>query len=433
MTDIVYLDVNLNSSNAITAGPRPLSRQVNRTVPIVDKQNEYDVCVVRMVLNSALLPIWIPQLKEVQPSKTSPNMTVYQVGLTCKIYDTNTGQVQQTIQTSAPVLYSPVRPIQPPQAKPLYGDFVQVEQPKSAYCHVYDVGQIIQMFNKALMTAYIPLFSQLNETPWAADHPTLIEQLETPYFSYDYTLQNLKLSGKPYVIFQDITEEDGFVSLPYMDITISFSAECFNILQGFYCRYNNLNTSVSTPFDIEIIPVGNQNLQRGLYLNSAATSTTGPTYSQGPPYAFGGSSSNPIYNESEDVPTIAIWQQSFQGAIWSNLTAVQSIILVSDLSIRPENVDNPNLSSNTTSLSVAILTDFFGDNQQPGNLTSPIIYNSPTIETGRKINLQSPSPLTQFTISAYWLDAAGNQFPLYATDYSRPSSVKLAFIKKKLQ
>ena len=41
--------------------------------------------------------------------------------------------------------------------------------------------------------------------------------------------------------------------------------------------------------------------------------------------------------------------------------------------------------------------------------------------------------LSKAEISAYWLDAAGNQFPLYATDYSRPSSVKLAFIKKKLQ
>ena len=432
MTDIVYLDVNLNSSEAITAGPRPLTRQVVRSVPIINNQNEYDVCVVRMVLNSALLPIWIPQLKSIQPQKEAPNATVYQVGLTCRIYDQISGQVQQTIQTSAPVIYQPTRPITPPQGTPIGGGYVKIEQPKSPYCHVYDIGQIIQMFNRALMVAYIPLFQQLNQTQWALDHPTLMQQLENPYFSYDFNMQNLKLNAKPYICFQDITET-GVVSLPYMEITISFSAECFNLLQGFYCRYNNLNTSVSTPFDIDIIPIGNQNLQRGLYLTQAGTVSVGPQYTQGPPYNFEGSSSNIVYSESENVPSIAIWQQTFSGAIWSNLTAVQSIVLLSDLSIRPENIDNPNLSGNSTSLSMPLLTDFFGDNQQPGNLTSPIIYNTPTLESGRKINLQSTGPLTQFTISAYWLDFAGNQFPLYATDFSRPSTIKLAFIKKKLQ
>ncbi len=430
MADIIYLDINLNTSDSITAGPRPLSRSINRSVPILNKGDDYDVVVSRLILNSALLPIWIPQLKKIQPQQEAPNYTVYQVGLTCRIYDQISGQVQQTIQTSAPVIYQPTRPIIPPKTTPLGNGYVEVPQPKSAYCHVYDVGQIIQMFNRALMVAYIPLFQQLNETQWAYDHPTLMQQLEAPYFTYDFTMQNLKINAKPYICFQDITET-GVVSLPYMEITISFSAECFSLLQGFYCRYNNLNTSVSTPFDIDLVPIGNQNLQSGLYLTQAGTATVGAQFTKGPPYNFEGSSANIIYSESENVPTIAVWQQSFAGAIWSNLCAVQSIVLLSDLGVRNELVDNPNLSQSLGSnLNAQVLCDFFPDSLIPGNMSSPMVYNAPTLSTGRRINLQGSQPLTAFNISAYFTDPQGDLFPLYSTDFSRTSSIKLAFIKR---
>jgi hypothetical protein len=215
-----------------------------------------------------------------------------------------------------------------------------------------------------------------------------------------------------------------------MEITISFSAECYPLLQGFYCRYNNLNTLNSTPYDIDLIPISNTNLQKGLYLTQSGTASLGPQYLQGPPFNFDGTSKDPIYNSSENVPTIAVWQQSYANAAWTNLSAVQSIQLITDMATRQELTDDANQSQQTSNLQTSILCDFFPDNLSGGAMSSVIVYNSPTIDNGRIIKLESPAPLVQFSISAYFTDSWGNRFPLLTTDQTRPNTIKLCFIKK---
>lgn len=424
----IYVDINLNSSQHLNAGPRHLERQIMRATPILDKSEEYSVVVSRLVLNSALLPIWIPQLKQIQTEHAAPNETVYDVGLKCYITDQHSGGVT-SYQSSAPVIFEPTRPIQPPVARPLQGGFYEVDQPKSQYCHVYDVGQIIEMFNKAFLGAFIGLYQQLQGTQWAADHPVLFQELEAPYFQYDFNQQNMKILAKPYALYQNVSDTD-VQPYPYLTIEISFSAQCYCLLQGFYCKYNNLNTLHSTPYDIVIKPVSSMNQQQALYLTQQATSSLGPMYSAGAPFNFGGTSKDIIFNESENVPTIAIFQQSYAGAAWTNLSAVQSIQLITDLSSRQELIDDPNQASGTTSAQSSILCDFFPDNLQGGAMSSVIVYNSPTIDNSRVIKLQSVGQLMGFNISAYFIDYMGNKYPLMVTDNTRPNTIKLCFIKK---
>ena len=424
----IYVDINLNSSQHLNAGPRHLERQIMRSTPILDKAEEYSVIVSRLVLNSALLPIWIPQLRQIQNEHDAPNETVYDVGLKAYLTDQHTGAVT-TYQSYKSAVFEPTRPIQPPVARPLQGGFYEVEQPKSQYCHVYDVGQIIEMFNKAFLSAFIGLYQQLQGTQWAADHPVLFQELEAPYFQYDFNQQNMKILAKPYALYQNVSDTD-VQPYPYLTIEISFSAQCYCLLQGFYCKYNNLNTLHSTPYDIVIKPVSSMNQQQALYLTQQATSRLGPMYSAGAPFNFGGTSKDIIFNESENVPTIAIFQQSFAGAAWTNLSAVQSIQLITDLSSRQELIDDPNQASGTTSAQSSILCDFFPDNLQGGAMSSVIVYNSPTIDNSRVIKLQSVGQLMGFNISAYFIDYMGNKYPLMVTDNTRPNTIKLCFIKK---
>lgn len=424
----IYVDINLNSSENLNAGPRHLTRQIIRSTPVLEKAEDYSVVVSRLVLNSALLPIWIPQLKNIQSYKTYPNETVYDVGLTAYITDTHSGGVT-TYQGSAPVIFEPTRPIQPPTGKLLPSGDYEVNQPKSAYCHVYDVGQIVEMFNKAFLNAFIGLNIQLQSTQWAADHPTLFQELEAPYFQYDFSQQNMKILAKPYALFQNVSDTD-LQPYPYMTIEISFSAQCYTLLQGFYCKYNNLNTLRSTPFDIILKPISSANQQQALYLTQSGTSSLGPLYSVGAPFNFAGNSKDIIFNESENVPTIAVWQQSYQSAAWTNLSAVQSIQLITDLSTRQELVDDANQSQSASSSQSSILCDFFPDNLQGGAMSSVIVYNSPTIDNGRVIKLQSVGALMSFSISAFFVDFMGNKFPLMVTDSTRPNTIKLCFIKK---
>ena len=440
MSEYVYVDVNLNQSDNITAGPRPLTRQILRTTPIVPVGGQWDVIVNRLILNSCLMPIWIPQLTTTQDTKTTAAgqwQTVYSVGLRCRISDPNSGAETQYIASAPIFLTSCRRDTSAPQGRPIGNDKIEIKQPKSAFCHIYDPMQIIEMFNQGLTAAYIQLDQTLRGSQWAADFPNLYEQLEAPYMVYDPTQQNMKILAKPYVLWQNLVEGD-WASNPYMYIEITFSASCYPLLQGFYCMYDNLNTKTQTPYDIVLKSGSQYNQTQAAYLtlleSGGPTAFQGPSYQQGPPFQFIGQSKMPIYNNNDTgVPTVMIFQQSYPGAMWSNLTAVQKIILITDMPIRVELTDDDNYMQNAPtagSSSQSVMCDFFPDNLSAGSSTSLIVYNSATVSTGRRINLLTAGAITQFTISAYWVDAYGNQFPLLTTDASRPSMVKLVFIKK---
>jgi len=219
--DHIYLDINMINDDRTGTAPTPyLYFNENRNNPILASARDYYLSVVRFNLQTASLPIFLPQ---VDLTQTNPNVLIYKI---CLVYD--------GIESPVNLVWIPQDFNATPPSLPL--DNADIN---SSYYNCYSYQHFIfAIVNKGFTTAFNNLVSLCatagktlpsNYAPFFEwDIPTLKAILDTDVLGYD---QNL---AKPIEIY---------FNTPLYTLFSSFDAIYYgtNVTNGKNYKINILN------------------------------------------------------------------------------------------------------------------------------------------------------------------------------------------------
>jgi len=188
--DHIYYTASVINNTTSTSGLEndPIARFVEtRDTPILKDANDYECCVMKVVINGAgkNLPILIPQI---QPG-ASPTKTIYSVTLNAVVYDVAGGDVNDLIYVSSGEVFLEWIPenfdlsvLKPASALPTQVD--------TSYYYLYSYNHWVVIINNALKTAYDQLVANIQATPgnggyvMANRQPTVEFDENTNLFSF---------------------------------------------------------------------------------------------------------------------------------------------------------------------------------------------------------------------------------------------------------
>lgn len=141
--DNVYYDMvfrNFNSSQFESA--LPLNFQEVRNHPILNKASDYEMSIVRFMIDTHSLPIFIPDIKRDQGNY---NLTIYTITFE---YDDGSGSLTSSVRD---VIFIPDDKAQPPPPPPNANPYGL--QSDTLYYYLYSYESFIRMINTALNEA----------------------------------------------------------------------------------------------------------------------------------------------------------------------------------------------------------------------------------------------------------------------------------------
>lgn len=339
--DNIYLNIVFQNT---TANEIPAKYNVTKTIPIVDKPSDYYLAVVRMDVPLNGVPLLVVPI---EPDQGDPNLTPM-------IFYINSSS--KAVEYVADNNYT----------APMQNQMTQVVTP---YYYVYSFGNLIDMFNTAISTAYTAAGS-----PGGAG---------APYFVFNPTTQLILLNVP--------------VAFIAASATISFNTYAANYLDGFRATYNattNLYTLVTKNTGINGFSIPGQTI----------VVANPPTW----------------LSVSQEFVTMEYWLNLRKIVLTSNTIPVSSeYIPAYEVTGHQSGV----------SLSKPIITDFVPNIENAADSQSVAVYN-PSAQY-RLIDLIGDLPLNNIDLQIFWTDKTGNYYPMMIEPLQQ-ASVKLGFFRKDL-
>lgn len=347
--DHIYLDINMINDDRTGLSPTPyLYFNESRNNPILKSARDYMLSVVRFNLETASLPIFLPQ---VDITQSNPNRLIYQV---CLTYD--------GIESPVNLVWIPQDNNSKPPNDPL--DNADIN---SSYYNCYSYQHFIfNIVNKALLDSFT------NLQALCATAGKVLPSSNPPFLEWD--IPNLKA-----ILDTDILGFDPNLAKP---IEIYFNSPLYTLFSSFDAiYYGNTNITNGKNYKINILNMNGGNiytLNSINYLQQYQEYQTAPLWNPIQSIVFT-TSLLPVYSTQVCVPKI-----------YNNNSPYFT------------SLSNSNFSNMITDFTVGLTT---------GSEYKPTISYNPTAQY-RYIDLTSNTPLSNIDISVYWKDNYGTLHPL---------------------
>ncbi len=378
--DKQYYNVSIQFKDNPT-GETVAEFQEDRDVPILNKPNDWYMCITRFTINAQSIPIFImDQILDVG-DPTNPNLTPYSVTIS---YFNLVGPdlIRSTFKVN--IIYTPKNTF----ARPSPPTATSVKS-ISRYYYVFSYQHMIDMVNTALTTAF---------TAFKVAEPAALQTF-VPFFRFD----------KETSLFSLITEFD-FIEpitgiLDGISQTVNRAQVCLNdklynkCFQGIPAKFNGRGLTGGEDYCIDVIQEqGNTNA-----------------------YAFPGGTI-PALPVNPDF--LIIEQEGKTLDQWNDVRDI--VFTTRSIPIYKEMVKSSSSKDGLPTF-LSTITDF-----QP-NLATALSGSSilSFFQEGpyRLINLLSPYPMRSFDFQIFWIDKIGNQIPIFIT-FNQEINVRFGFFRK---
>lgn len=363
----VYVDINLVNADQINREPIPLVFTEQRNNPILNNPSDYFLSVTRFSLETASLPLLLPQVELNQPN---PDKLVYSFTMSYEY----SGTVYEYKQN---LIFIPQDKNQPTPAAPLV-----FQDLTSEYYYIYSFMHFMNIVNNALQSCY----NGLNSLVIAAGgtlpsaYPVFCEF--DPYTSR--AILNADQAGYARTLANPIKL---FMNTSLYTLFSSFEAT----IEGFSPALNGKN------YQIMIYSVNGSNI-----------------------YTLGSVNYLQMYQE---YSTSALWcpvsSIAFTTGTIPILPSQTTAPLIFNSLTQTGTGNNSNITPMLTDFEVPLDT---------GSEYKPNIFYAPTSEY-RLIDLVGNSPLSSLQISCYWKDNYGILHP-FKLSSGCSASIKIMFRRK---
>ena len=371
-----YLDINIVNND--TQGDKPPVRLVFneiRNSPIILNPSEYFFTIARFSLETASLPLMIPQ---VMLGQIDPNKLIYSITMTYNSpVDGNTYEKQTYIH------FVPQSSNQPIPKPPI---FEQDFDPNGDYYFIYNFQYWIKLVN----TTFSDCLNDLNTIVVLATGAPL-PSLNPPFMEWD-TFNNVA------ILNADIAGFNNSLGHP---INIYFNTPLFTLFSSFqadYKGYKNITNGKNY-----LITVADSNGTNQLIL---------PTYTALQMY--------------QDYSTSALWNPVnalvfTTGTIPVNPAQVSApIVFNSEItSSLTQGGNNANISNTLTDFEVPLTEGFE---------YKPNVFYNPSAEY-RLVDLLGNTPFSNISIQVYWKDSFANLHPFFLNSGCN-ANIKILFRRK---
>ncbi len=354
--------------------------QEDRDVPILNKPDDWYMCISRFTINGESIPIFIMDVEPNPGDATDPNFCVYSVTL---FFSKLSGP--DIIQTFFKVnlVYDPQNSFSAPSAPTATSS-----KSTNRYYYVFSYQHMLDMINVALETSLADL--KAAETA---------PQTGAPFLRFDTATQLISL-----IVEDDYTNTvtgilDG-VSQTVNQVGVAFNDKLYNkSLQGIPADFRGRGSSDGDDYQINVF---------AQFGNNNAYALPGGTIPAPP-----------------SVPDFLIFEQ--EGITLDQWNDVRDIVFTTrSIPIYKEMVKSSSSKDGLPTF-LSTITDF-----QP-NLATALSGSSilSFFQEGpyRLINLLSPYPMRTFDFQVSWIDKLGNQIPIFIT-FNQEINVRFAFFRK---
>lgn len=369
-----YIYYNINIANTINPIPGsnnpsiPINFTETRTIPILDKPDDYLMSVIRFSLPGFNIPLF---LFPVIPNPDDPldiNFSSLIVVMSYNGIDSDPINLRYVPQ---PALV----PLAPLPSVAFTGKAYQ-------YYSVYNYQAMLDIYNRAIDQAFVNLNVKI----------TLPSGSVPPYLQFE------NLNGRVSLVAQRAFYDQSFVSHP---ITLSYNF----LSERFFIGFNVLNLGYQNRS-----PIGKD-------YTFVVENTFNNFYT-------------PSYLAPATPPDYLIMSQEFDSlSYWNDLVSV--VFLSGMIPVKKEGIPSLNNDSGSVQGNAGsrpIITDFIpGVGEIAGDIASKYIYN-PTSEY-RMLNLTSQTPLTDIDIKVQWQDANNNLYDVFLFP-GQVCTIKILFQKK---
>lgn len=350
--------------------------QEDRDVPILDKPDDWYMCISRFTIDGMSIPIFIMDVIPNPGDPTDSNFSAYSVTLT---YFNNPGLVPTNFEVN--LVYVPENNFAEPNP-PVAGG----SKSTSRYYYVFSYQHMIDMVNTALATAFADFRAAFGGA----------SQTIAPFFRYDQETSLVSL-----ITEFDFTETitDGGVTINRLQVATNDKLydKCF---EGIPSRFNgrNLASGADYTFNVEHF-TQNENAY-------ALRGNTIPAFPANDPDFLIFTQEGVTLDKWNDVIDIVFSTQSIP--IYKEM--IKSSTSPNGLPTFFSSITDfqPNLA---IALSGQSILSFFQDGPY------------------RLINLLSPHPMRTFDFRISWIDKLGNVIPLFIT-FNKEVSVRFCFFRK---
>jgi hypothetical protein len=390
-----YLDVPFDSAKSL------LQTEINSSIPILERQQDYSVSVVKTQIPLHGMPVFIPELELKAPTAPAPWINT--------VYKSKVVYAPPPFPGPPPQVFDNIVTFSPETSDPQPTDDY-TQQPKNRYAWMYSFNSVAQMVNGAFQT-------MIASIPDAPNRPII-----SAYF--DDTKQRFCIGITPY---------------NYAAATFYFSNNMRFIFQGFQLKENSAYPGY---FSIVFTPK---------YSNIICPTPSGTNFywSNAPVTSV---ESNPW--GSDLVANSSILLESN----WTNLSfsPIKSIIIVTNMEIASEAtisfnnipaftktqivfydyVDGKYVANNVesykqtaSSFTLNVIADFTVDILNLSDTQGYLTYNASVIKDSRLVKMYGQGILQSMSFSIEWVDVWGYIRTVETQSRQENAVLKLAFIK----
>lgn len=382
--DQIYYDVTVSNFQSTTNAPLPFYFNESRTIPFINKPEDYNLSVVRFSIDTGNAPIFLPSI---QPNQNDPNLTIYSITLKYTDPATSISYYGRAFMDWVPQDKS----ARVPTAPSLTSNKLQDNSTGYYNCYSYTF-LMLRMYAtfQSAVTALLAATVAGGVTP-ALQIPNV------PVANWDSSSQKLNM------YFQaDVFDENPLAPLiNAAPVECYFNVNLFSLFSSTPAVFFGYDQIQGTDWRIGVINVGDTNLQ--ILVNPSGTS----------------------------YDTIQVFQEQSTTASLSPILAI--VFTSSTLPIESNQVSTPVYFNNNQQLGLVgnnaatapIITDLISDT---GTYCPNIVY-TPTAQY-RYITLYGNAPLTNLDLQIYYRLRSGSLVP-FTLQSGGSVTLKFLFEKKK--
>lgn len=375
--DLLYYDIQITNIENQNSKPPVLTFIETRNNPFIYDTNQYEMSVIRFVLDTPNLPVFIPTI---QPApNTNINLTIYSVSLQWS----NPVAPFQTFTQQTYITYIPqslVAEIPPPPTLTENGLQFNAGQ----YYYIYNYQYFIYLINNAFITCFNALNAQV------VGAGLVLPTTHAPVMSFD-TMNNTAILNCDLLGYNTAN--------PTNQISIFFNTPLSILFSSFPVKLLSI---------VSALGLNSQIITNSFQLSNVI---------QYPPFA-------PTYN------AIQVFQEFSTIPLWCPITSIvftsQTLPIVSNQISTPVLYNSGGIlgTNGNNSLIAQTITDFVATDA----LYKPQLIYVPQAEY-RMIELISNRPLNTFDISVFWKDKTGALIPFFLSS-GACATIKVLFRKK---
>lgn len=382
--DQIYYDVTVSNFQSTTNAPQPFYFNESRTIPFINKPEDYNLSVVRFSVDTGNAPVFIPSI---QPNQNDPDLTIYSITLKYTHPPTGVSYYGRAFMNWVPQDKS--APV--PTAPSLTANGLQDNS--TGYYNCYSYTFLMLQIYRTFQDARTALLLAANP----AILPTVLSIPNAPVANWDSTAQKLNM----YFQVDVFDENPGATLLNPAPVECYFNVNLFSLFSSTPAVFFGYNQIQGTDWRIGVVNIGDSNLQ-------------------------------PLINPSgASYDTIQVFQEQ---STTSSLSPILAIVFCSStLPIESNQVSTPVFLNNNQQLGLVgnnaatapIITDLISDT---GTYCPNIVY-TPTAQY-RYITLYGNAPLTNLDLQIYYRLRSGSLVP-FTLQSGGSVTVKFLFEKKK--